>query len=446
MPCRRSCRYHVLTVFAAILALPALAQGVDCSRPQDPVAKTICENPKIRALDAELSSAYAHALATSPPRKADLRRDELNWIGERNREIWRSLASQRAFPSLPGNLETRLAHFYQVRIAFLRNADNPAATRGAPIAQRLLESAATAPTAATDTLKMLQAAGLVILPKEHDAPDPEKIIASLAARPDAGLRTALNRYGPREFTVVYLPSVGLGGAFNIEGTADCQYWVLFEKRGDRTVPIDASGGGPAVGGCMRDEGTTGYLALVDGVPVVLSVTNDPASASVTDIEWRRWLGGNAWGPAERIRFRYEYSLKSDGCFPQPRARPQCALTASLAIDAAHRYLSDPWTLPSATGLTAVQQARFKRMLADAPHRKDWGGCVFSAWFPAHLGHKLLVGGVSHAHTGCHPDGFVAVGFWGKSNDGKSWWSVDHEIHARRGQLLSAARIPPTGRP
>lgn len=445
MHCRKSRRYHVLVVITTFLAFPALAAGVDCHRMQDPVAQTICAHPKMLALDAELSSAYAHALARDPSRAADLRRDERNWVGERNREIWWSLASQRDFPSLPADPETTLAHLYQLRIAFLRNIDDPRATRGMPIAQRLLESAAAAPIAATDTLKMLQAAGAVILPKEHGAPDPERVIASLAAPPDADLRAALDRYRPHEFTVVYLPSAGLGGAFNVEGTADCQYWVMFKKRGDRTVPLGASGGGP-IGGCMRDGGTTGYLALVNGTPVALNVTIDPLFASVTDVEWQRWLGADRWGPAERIRFRYGYSLEPGRCVARQNARPQCGLTASIAMTAARSYLNAPWALSAQTHPTAAEQSQFEGMLSYAPGRKDWGYCAYPAWFPVHLNGKLLVGGASNEHIGCHPDGLVAVGFWGTDNGGKSWWFVDHEIYGRRDRLLFAARIADTAQP
>lgn len=437
--------YRFLVVITTLFALPALAAGVDCHQTQDPVARTICAHPKVLALDEQLSSAYAAALARDPTRASNLREDEINWLGERNRVMWRLLASQRKFPSLPSDLETTLAHFYQMRIAFLRNIDNPNATRGMPIAQRLLESVATAPVDATDTLRMLQAAGTVILPKEHDAPDPERVIASLAAPPDAGLRAALNRYRPYAFTVVYLPSVGLGGAFNVEGTADCQYWVTFEKRGDQTVPIDASSGVPA-GDCMRDGGTTGYLALVKGVPVALNVTNEPTPAAITDVEWQRWLGGNKWGPAERIRFRYGYSLKPGGCSARQDVKTQCALTASIAMGAVRRYLSDPWALSAQVLLTTAERSEFDGMLAAAPGRKVWGGCVYPAWFPVRLNGKLLVGGVSDAHIGCHPNGFVAVGFWGRGNGNKSWWSVDHEIYGMRDRLLFAARIPVTANP
>ena len=439
-----------LLAFAALLVRPVFAAGVDCGRPRDPVAQMICAHPKILALDSQLSSAYAEALARDPSHANDLKQDEVNWLGERNREMWWLLASKRQFPLVPSDLETELAHVYQLRIAFLRDIDNPDATRGMPIAQSLLKAAATLPARATDPLQALEATGTVVLLKGQYAADPERAIAEMAAPPDAALRSALGGFGHLyEFTVAYFPSMGFGGAFNVEGSAYCQYWVVFEKRGDATVPVSGAGGG-LLDGCMRDGGLTGYLALLDGYPVALQVTNDPSFPNLTDFQWRRWLGGNKWGPARRIRFRYAYRLKlssldSDFC---AGTSPVCAASASasVALSTARHYMRNPFTLANPADETGAQRARFRHLLRLAPHRKEWGYCWYPVWFSARSGGKLAIGGITQSHIGCHPAGnSLDVAFWETRDHGTQWRHADRIIDIVRKNLLFAAPIPPSNR-
>jgi len=332
-----------------------------------------------------------------------------------------------------------------LRIAFLHDIDNSAVTRGMPIAQRLLRSAATLPARATDTLKALETASTVVLPKERNAPDPGRTITMLAAPPDAALQDALDRFRPYPYRLVYLPSVGLGGAFNVEGTADCQYWVVFEKQGNETVPVSGFGGG-LLDGCMRDGGSTGYLALIDGYPVALNVTNDPSFSNVTDFQWQRWLGGSKWGPTKRIRFRYSYSLRllsTDYC---PKTLPECTVTAGVALSTAQRYMRDALALANLTGGTGPEQTRFKQMLRLAPHRTDWAFCAYPVWFPTRLEGKIAIGGITESHVGCHPAGSsLDVALWGTRSNGTQWWFADNTIDVDRQELLFAALVPPSNR-
>jgi uncharacterized protein len=426
---------------ATLLVHPAFAEGVDCNRTHDPVAQMICAYPKVRALDSRLSSAYAAALVREPSRADDLKRDEINWLGERNREIGWLLESQRKFPSLPSDLETTLAESYESRIAFLSDVNNPAVTRNLPIAQRLLVSAMTLPIGETDTLKALQAAGAVVLPEQHNTQNPEDTITMLAAPPDAALRAALDHFRLYPYTVVYFPSVGLGGAFNVEGTADCQYWVVFEKQGNATVPVSGTRS-DFLGGCMRDDGSTGYLALIDGRPVALTVTNYPAFENVTDFQWRRWLGGSKWGPSTRIRFRYSYRLELPSKAHCPRTSPKCAVIAGVALSAAQRYMHDALTLANRVGETGFERARFKQMLRLAPNRADWADCAYPVWFPARFEGKVALGGIADSHIACHPDGSsLDVGLWGTRGNGAQWWFVDNTIDVDRHGLLFAALMP-----
>lgn len=440
----RLIRWLVLAL-AISLACPVLASSVDCSRIHDPVDQTLCASPQLLKLDSQLATAYAAALARSPSRAPDLQRDQGEWIGERNREVWWQLAAQREYPSLPDSPDKALAQFYQLRIAFLRSLDNPVATKDLPLARKLLASAATWPAGEGDALKAFQSTGLVVLPEQHDADSTsvDRLISTLAAVPNAALSAALKRFGDPYFTVVYLPSAGLGGAFTIEGTADCQYWVLFEKKGNGTVPVDSQVGEMSGSGCTRDDGSTGYLALINGHPVALNVTNYPAFLNITDLQWQRWLGGNQWSPATRIRLRFRYTLNIDNATHCLGPASHCASTEPVALDAVKQYLRNPWALPNRIHLTAGERTQFDRMLELAPDRKNWGYCTYPVWFPVRLNGKLVVGGITESHIGCHPEGALDVRFWGTRSDRKSWWFADHSVTVELGHLLTAALLPPS---
>lgn len=451
--------YLPLVAVAALLTFPAFAHGVDCNRSHDPVARTICSHPKVLALDSQLSSAYAAALARNPSRATALRQDEINWLGERNREVWWLLAGQREFPSLPSDIAARLTRVYRLRIAFLRSVDNPAATHDAPFARTFLESVAASPRSATDPLKAMQTAGVIVLAKEHGADDVERTIAALAAPPNPALRAALDRFRPSPYTVEYLPSVGLGGAFVVQGTADCQYWIMFQKQSDTTVPI---GDGASLGGCMRDDGATGYLALINGHPIALTVTNDPSFWNVTDFQWRDWTGSH-WGPERRVRFRYAYSVKpgrqmycssaSQQCtssmgialndpVPCPATLGPCATAKAIAIKVAKQYLRNAVALAYHSDGSEADRTGFKYILRLAPDHKGWANCMYPVWFPVHLDGELAVGGITQAHLACHPGGAsLNVGFWVARSNESTWWFVDNTVDVDRDGLLSAAIVP-----
>ena len=433
-----------LPAMAALLAHPVFAASVDCTQTSDPVARTICAYPKLLALDSQLAVAYAAARVRDPSRAAALKQDEVNWLGERDRAIWYQLASQRQYPSLPSDLEAGLAKVYRLRIAFLNDLDNPRATRGMTIAQILLHAAAMLPARATDPRQALEATGTLVFPKEPYAADPERSITKMAAPPDAALRAALDRYGPlyEGRTVAYFPSMGFGGAFNVAGTAVCQSWVLFEKHGNVTVPL--SGGRFFWGRCIRDGGSTGYLALIDGHPVALKVTNYQSSPNITDFQWRRWLGGSKWGPARRIRFRYSYRLEFSSMDVCPKASRDCAATKGPALIAAQRYMRHALALGNPAGETEAQKVRFTQLLQRAPNRKGWGFCFFPVWFPARFKGQLAIGGITQSHIGCHPAGSALdVAFWGTRNHGTQWWHADQIIDVDRKALLFAALMPPS---
>lgn len=436
----------LLSAILAFSVSPVIAAGIDCHKvADDPVATALCKHPKLLELDAQLSVAYAQALARNPSRAAEVREDEINWLGDRNRTMWSILEPDPdwGFPARPSELDRSVAHMYELRMAFLRNLGDPNATRDDPTAQKLLTLANTSLERAGDTAQALESAGLLVLPKAHqtDRAGVAKMIARLAAPPTATLRASLKNLGSDAVVVEYLPAAGIGGAYAIEGTALCQDWVLFEKRGNTTVRRKESQVEASVG-CMQDGGSTEYPALLDHQPVMLAITYANDVAYQMDLEWQRWLSGDRWGPLLRLRFRHGYTVSQSPLNYCEGAPARCAETASTALDVTRRYLRNPWTLPQVATLTATAQAQFQRMMKDAPKRKYFGA-IAPAWFPVHLKTGLAVGGIDYMHMGSHIyTGTFDVGFWGRSGGAGPWWVVDQYPVLNPGHLLAAAMIPP----
>lgn len=441
-------RLHLLTLLLlAFCAAPTFAASVDCSRAtDDAVAKVLCSHPGLTTLDGQLSAAYAQALARLPVRASAIKEDQLNWLGERNRVMWSSLAPNpdSEFPPNANQSVSELQRFYAIRIAFLRNLGDPAATRSDPIAQKLLAFATTLPARDDDTVKALQSARLLQLPESLDTDQggAEKAIGGLAAPPDLALQAALKELDDGVVTVEYIASAGIGGAYTVGGTAECQNWVWFEKRGNATVPRPENQLDGTVG-CMRDGGATEHPAVLDGQPVVLAVTHDNFVANQMDLAWQRWQGGGRWGPLLRLRFRYRYELAPNAADGSCQGTPtQCAETASMAVELVRHYLRNPWTLPAATKLPAAERAQFARSMADAPDRKTFAA-IAPAWFPLHLQNQRVVVGIDYTHIGSHINtGAFDVGFWGQANGAGPWWFVDQNVVQNTGRLLGAALIPP----
>jgi uncharacterized protein len=82
-----------LTATAALLALitaaPALAQGgasFDCAKALSAIERAICKNPELAKADREMAAIYsALAAKLAGPAKDHLAKDQLRWVGNRNR-------------------------------------------------------------------------------------------------------------------------------------------------------------------------------------------------------------------------------------------------------------------------------------------------------------------------------------------------------------------------
>ena len=80
-------RFRIAAIACLLLlaALPAArAQGIDCSRARSPTEKAICASPALHALDSQIASAYADALARQPDRREAMHAGLLSWLKQRD--------------------------------------------------------------------------------------------------------------------------------------------------------------------------------------------------------------------------------------------------------------------------------------------------------------------------------------------------------------------------
>jgi uncharacterized protein YecT (DUF1311 family) len=477
-----------LAVVLVPLSWPGFAAGSGCVRATSPVGKAICASPSLSELDARLSNTYAKAVAQNGRRKAALQRDEQNWLSERDDSAWSLLGG----PGTASAAVRELGRLYQERIAFLDSLDGARPLPDSPLADKLLPAVRALPPGTTNVLQALQSQGLVVLPQRRTFVSADKVITALPAPPDAALRTALERYtGVTNFTLVYLPSVHLGGVFNVEGTAGCMYWDIFDVRAGASVRSDMPGGG--TGWCWN---TRGHLALINGLPAAISETTGILSQE-TDLQWRRWRG-TKWGALRWVRIRFDRVLSTGfaGC----ASGVDCAAARQLALRYARLYDRRPLpsTLLHVAALTPLERSRFLRIaafaegvgtesgpisaLSEKEFQQRWTalmaqarrtgkiqtrevvmelpfanhGTQFatprfgpqppagsfqpaSALFPARLGGELVLGRIGHGQIGWRQYSPWMVGFWrwkGKRLVPLAGVGIDRQ----NGKVLLAARM------
>ena len=107
---------HAL-VLLAVLAGPAQAAGIDCTKAKTPVERMLCADPALRAADGAVADAFAAALAAAPDQGA-VRACQRQWLAARNacpdaacllarhteqRQALAALAAQPAQTTPPGS-------------------------------------------------------------------------------------------------------------------------------------------------------------------------------------------------------------------------------------------------------------------------------------------------------------------------------------------------------
>ncbi|MGH8126226.1 MAG: lysozyme inhibitor LprI family protein [Rhodanobacteraceae bacterium] len=434
-------------LFAAFFAVVMVATpvggfaaGLGCNQARDVVERAICASPKLSALDARLSVVYAALLALDPTQAAAVKRDEANWLGERDGEA----AQERS-----GGGNWQLIRMYQQRIAFLQAVDREhaeGAARMEPVERALLtalreqgdspfyEPKSDGPV---DLLKSLQSSGitdLVSLPLRRSVPNARSAMALLPAPATPTFRNLVEQ--PSEYpvrTIVYFPCAGFGGILSFQGTASCRVWLLFEKKRGLTrgVPV------PSELGKCQQENKTSHLATIGGVPVAIGQTT--STFRRVELQWRRWEDGK-WAAPVRLAIRFNDVLRAGRASCAPTG--DCTAVSNEAMRAARLYDRKPQSsiLMSLDQLSPAERAQFRKMktLARSIHSTfthistvdsvpynynpvgDFGdefGASTGGYFPARIEGKLVLGRIGHRYSGTaiYPDtvdqAVWLVGFW-----------------------------------
>lgn len=439
----------------------AVGAGIDCVRAADPVDRMMCADPALRRLDARLSAAYAGALQRDAAHAAALRQDERDWLGERNDLAWGELAANRVFAHAGASrtyqvdVPKALAGLYQNRIVFLTHVARPADVRGRPVAAILLAQIASVEPEGQGVLHALESAGVADAPKETDG-TLAQVSAALPAPPDPELRKSLSGFITDNWTFEYLPAQRIGLLYTIQGTGDCEDWVVVAPRGGRTVGIHRGANGGLlprdVLPCARDDGTLVSIAAVNGSAILVAET-DGIGVPRVDLRWRRRVG-ERWAPEVDLALRFNRRVADPPKCADVKAL-RCTL-APIAVDSLRHYLRDPWSLLHAARLTTAEQARVggleKQVQDELAARRHGvyshsgyvnGDGAEAIWFPVRLGDEVAVGRIAPAHEGAHPVGAWSVRFWGTWQHRwavalPTWWPLGTVSDT----LLTAAVLSP----
>lgn len=392
----------------------AAPAAIACGRAANAVQRLVCTDAPVRALDAQMAGAYASALRRLPAQRDALVRDQRNWLAERDDQAW----ALRADPATAATAGAELARIYRERIAFLGHAGEAIAS---PVLARLDQALSAVDAQGGD---VLTAPGAEVA-QEQRYDSQAELLAHLPGKPTDALSHRFDQdfVGAGDRTLAWLPQAGVGGAYVVQGTADCAYWVLFAREGGQLVPIDTPD--TLAGNCWN---TQGHLAEVDRQVVALQVTRgllDPSQ----DWQVQAW-DGRSWGRAAHLRARFDHVMRIDAA--SCATGVDCAAAKAAALDYARRHDREPLpqTLADAA-LPAAGQARYARMRALAksadavaqlpqPGQRTYHGLdgygSEAVFFPARLGDEWVLGRIGHGHVGWRVAGGWLVGFWRLDGD------------------------------
>ncbi len=390
---------------------PVSAAGANCDARLDAVEKLICSDGALSSLDVELGKVYAARISEPTMDTQALRRDQRNWLADRDNAAWLSLGVAMEAKNAPN----RLAPMYRDRIAFLRGLINTGAASldGKALAQ-WRDPATHAPPDAQDVLRVLGDPRMVV---ESASRTPFKTLDALLdhvpVKADAKTLEQLRKEQAgsedrtTDHTLAWLPANSLGGAvYSDGGTADCSNWTMFSKQGDTLHIIDT----PEVfaGLCME---ASGFLGSINQVPAAIQQGNG-ISAQQWDTRWQLWQQGK-WLAPEQITLRYDHNLaiETSSCKKGVNCRDAAALALSLAKLYDARPL--PHTLPDISSLHGADREHYAQMVDLAKDGNDTEALpVFddqndssvsnygeeSTYFVARLQGKLLLGRIGHRHV------------------------------------------------
>lgn len=451
-------RMAVWPVLALALSAPAWAartsaDAIDCHARLNPVEKLICSDSKLNMLDAELGGIYAARLKAYATDAQALRRDQRNWLAERDDQIWSTLSE----PVVAKDAKLDLARIYRQRIGFLLGMVKiqPGAVQGS-IWHALLDAMQSMPAEADDVLRTVsKSSALVELPPEQHFDSVAALLAHLPGAASVATLAVLRKRldtasGPQHpQTLVWLPQPGIGGSYALGGSADCATWTLLFGESGSLQLIDT----PKVlaGNCWN---TTGYMAMINRLPVAISETQGIVTSD-SNVQWQLWRN-RQWHAPQRLMVRFDRKLQSgaSSCL----ASFDCAGVSQMALNWARRYDAKPLpgTLPDGNSLNSREQVRFRQMRALAQTadtvkqlpqigKRVFGGLdgygKAAIYFPVHWHGKLLLGRIGHGYIGWRESGSWLVGLW--RLDHQTLESVAGVVIERKSAgVLTAARLTP----
>ena len=393
--------------------------AVACTAPANRVQRFVCNDPEVRALDAEMAAVYVDALQRNAARRELLEIDQRNWLAERDSWIFALLKHPPISMSGLGGL----AQVYRDRIDFLRRAGE-AASAESPLLARLDQSLSTLDAGVVED--RLSALGARRAPR-YGTELIDSVLGRVPGDPEAGLQgeiDRLDRFNPHWMEPVWLEQAGIGGVYRVEGTAHCTVWLMFERHGTqlRSIPVP----GTLSGNCNLENGD---LALIGDHVVAVRVAADALTPTLV---WQvqPWNGDGGWGEPASVMARFDHvlSVAAATC----ALGVDCTSVRSMALDFARRYDREP--LPSTLAdpsLPASERAAYERLRALAASSEvasklpqidtrvfsglDGFGAD-SSFFPVRLGGEWVLGRIGHGHIGWREAGGWLVGFWKLDGD------------------------------
>jgi uncharacterized protein len=366
-------------LFALCLAAPAFAQNAiapvpaawfDCGKAKTIPEKRICANPVLAELDGKMTAAFERARQHAGARAGVLRRDQLNWLADRNDWL-----SDSAFDA------QKVADFYKRRIAFFEGAfQKPASPLLAAI---LARAAAVTIPIESDTWQTrygrLHQAAAVTIPIESDTDvwaalsgngavfgmgetyeaDLQETAKRMSADFDAdpalmNQLTQADEDSDSTRTVVKFKAARMGGISTVAGTLHCASWTLFHWQGRTIEPIN-------VPETLQDNcwEIWGRLVIFQNQVYAVQIATEVDSL---DIQVQPYTQ-NGWGKAERLILHYERKLAAPKSYC---TLEKCADLIAQAQSVIQRYdlRHDKATL-IVSPLPPEQKKRFEAMREQA---------------------------------------------------------------------------------
>jgi uncharacterized protein len=279
-----------------LLCAYAHAQSFDCNKASTPVETAICTDKALGELDTTLAGELKDALSNAnPEQRADLLRDERQWLRFRNQHC--AASPPTAGESLPECLAAvyrdRISHFKSLKVTDTANCQK--------IADRYRPLASTHPgEAPLRVLAASPASGVTFTEPLAGMQDPKSELPQWASKqsPAFVVPEALTKWltSTTIWTLEKLPGANFYSLSSVEGTAHCydaHYFVIANGRAEeQPAPPGFEDGEGASCGVAREFGR------VDSTSVFLEEDYDWSPRMSSGIKVATWRDGGFRGACQ----------------------------------------------------------------------------------------------------------------------------------------------------